>query len=190
MKLPRKSLATPPQHRGILHSVVERAHPRAPELRGPRVHPSHSSHSSHLPAPARPRFSASCCLPWLLAIVYLLSAISAPAAIVTNNVFLDTRGLPLTTKISFYPTNAVLLTSQGLSAGPAITTNITAGLLASSNGLSLAGGKYTVSFPLIPWRDPFSITVPDTTNTYHFTNLITNPNQLLIESSDVILFDP
>jgi hypothetical protein len=118
-------------------------------------------------------------------------------ATVTGNIH-DIGIDALNTKITFTPTNIVLLTSSGLSAGPAKTHT-------SSNGMfsvTLDGGPYTVCFPLIPLRKCFAIEVPDTTNTYSITNLISGGaltftfagNSLLWEegggAGGILQFDP
>jgi len=96
----------------------------------------------------------------------------------------------LETKVTFYPTNLVLVTASGISAGPAITITATNGYF--SNRFDC--GDYVVSFPLVPWRKSFTITVPCNTNVYNITNLmtevITYTNVLADENSSTILFDP
>lgn len=91
---------------------------------------------------------------------------TASAATVIGNLT-DISLKPLDTRISFAPTNQVLVGANGLSAGPPR-------ILQTVNGafsIPLDAGDYTVSLPLLGWRKPFIISVPNTNGTVNITNL-------------------
>src|SRR5439155_1549759 len=75
----------------------------------------------------------------------------------------------LNTKLMFAPTNQVLVTGSGLSAGPPRVIDTVNGAFS----IVLEAGDYTVSLPLIPWRNPFPISVMDTNATLNITNVMT-----------------
>ena len=85
----------------------------------------------------------------------------------------------------FAPTNEVLITATGLSAGPPKAIDTTNGQFT----LALEAGDYTVSLPLVPWRKPFSISVPNNTNTYNITNLLTAPRTYVYTGNTLLLDD-
>jgi len=107
----------------------------------------------------------------LLFLLLLQSAIcNLQSAIVTGSLH-DISVQGLNTKLMFSPTNEVLLTGAGLSAGPPK-------IVATANGsfsVPLEAGDYTVSLPLITWRHPFTISVPETSGTVNITNLLNTP---------------
>ena len=78
---------------------------------------------------------------------------------------------PLNTKIMFSPTTNILLTPSGLSAGPPRIIDTFSGAFS----LPLEAGDYTVSLPLITWRAPLKISVPDSGATINITNLLAAP---------------
>jgi hypothetical protein len=90
----------------------------------------------------------------------------ATAATVIGNLQ-DISQQSLDTRISFAPTNQVMVTGGGLSVGPPR-------ILQSTNGsfsIVLDAGDYTVSLPLLGWRKPFTISVPNTNGIVNVTNL-------------------
>jgi hypothetical protein len=95
---------------------------------------------------------------------------TATAATVTGNLK-DISVQPLTTKLLFTPTTNVLVTGSGLSAGPPKMITTSSGAFS----LDLEAGDYTVSLPLITYRAPFRISVPDTNSTINITNLLSPP---------------
>lgn len=111
------------------------------------------------------------------------------ASLVTGNV-VDLGLGALQTKISFYPTNLVQVTPGGLSAGPPITITATNGAFSQV----LDAGDYVVSFPLVPWRKAFTISVP-AGQTNNITNWISSAigpytNTLADDAGRTILFNP
>jgi len=107
------------------------------------------------------------------------------AATVVGNLT-DISLAPLDTMLMFAPTNTVLVSGSGLSAGPPKVIGTADGAFS----VVLDAGDYTVSLPLIPWRNPFLISVMDTTATLNITNAMTTPvtytytNRLTIEVRD------
>jgi hypothetical protein len=93
------------------------------------------------------------------------------AATVTGSAH-DISNQGLNSKLLFTPATNVLLTANGLSAGPPTTIDAVNGQFT----LVLEAGDYTVSFPLIPWRKPFTISVFETNDTVNITNLLSAPN--------------
>lgn len=90
----------------------------------------------------------------------------ATAATIIGNLQ-DISQQSLDTRISFAPTNQVMVTGGGLSVGPPR-------ILQSTNGsfsIVLDAGDYTVSLPLLGWRKPFTISVPNTNGIVNVTNL-------------------
>lgn len=90
----------------------------------------------------------------------------ANAATITGNLQ-DISQQSLDTRISFAPTNQVLVTGGGLSVGPPRILQTTSGAFS----IVLDAGDYTVSLPLLGWRKPFIISVPNTNGTVNITNL-------------------
>jgi hypothetical protein len=88
-----------------------------------------------------------------------------PATIVGNLTDISLQSLD--TRISFAPTNQVTVNSGGLSVGPPRIIQSTSG----SFSIPLDAGDYTVSLPLLGWRKPFIISVPNTNGTVNITNL-------------------
>src|SRR5204863_7731610 len=107
---------------------------------------------------------------WPLLLLATCNLQLATAAIVTGNLK-DISVQALNTKITFAPTNLVLVTGTGLSAGPPKTIDTANGQFT----IVLDAGDYVVSLPLIPWRKPFAISVPDTTDTLDITDLLASP---------------
>lgn len=105
----------------------------------------------------------------LTAALCLLSA-SLPAATVIGSLQ-DITIQPLNTMVMFAPTNDVLLTGTGLNAGPPKTIETINGQFS----IVLEAGDYTLSLPLVPWRRPFVISVPNTNGTINITNLLAAP---------------
>src|SRR3954470_13086020 len=99
-----------------------------------------------------------------------LSLQSASAATVTGTLT-DISLAPLTTKMLFTPTTNVLVVGSGLSAGPPKMITTASGAFS----LDLEAGDYTVSLPLITYRAPFRISVPDSVSTFNITNLLSPP---------------
>src|ERR1051326_2167300 len=97
-------------------------------------------------------------------------SLPAPAATVTGTLQ-DISIQALDTKLIFTPTNDVLVTATGLSAGPPKILDTTGGQFS----LMLEAGDYTVSLPLITWRRPFLISVPNSTATINITNVLAAP---------------
>jgi hypothetical protein len=95
---------------------------------------------------------------------------TATAATVTGNLK-DISVQPLTTKLLFTPTTNVLVTGSGLSAGPPKMITTASGAFS----LDLEAGDYTVTLPLITYRAPFRISVPDSVSTLNITNLLSPP---------------
>ena len=106
----------------------------------------------------------------LVSLLCLSLALCSNAAIVVGDLK-DISIQTLDTPIVFAPTNEVLVTSSGLSAGPPAVTVSSSGHFS----IVLEAGNYTVSLPLIPWRNPFQIAVFDTNGTVNITNLLTAP---------------
>jgi len=104
---------------------------------------------------------------WILLVVLLKLATFnlQPATIVGN--LSDISLQSLDTRISFAPTNQVTVNSGGLSVGPPRIIQSTSG----SFSIPLDAGDYTVSLPLLGWRKPFIISVPNTNGTVNITNL-------------------
>ncbi len=94
----------------------------------------------------------------------------ATAATVFGNLT-DISLSPLNTKLLFSPTNYVLVNPAGLSAGPPRLIDTTAGAFS----LTLDAGDYTVSLPLVTWRHPFCISVPQSSASINITNLLCSP---------------
>jgi hypothetical protein len=90
----------------------------------------------------------------------------ATAATIIGNLQ-DISQQSLDTRISFAPTNQVLVTGGGLSVGPPRIIQTTSGAFS----IPLDAGDYTVSLPLLGWRKPFVISVPNTNGTVNITNL-------------------
>lgn len=89
----------------------------------------------------------------------------------------------LDTTILFSPTNEVLITGLNISAGPPIYTRSTNGYFWQY----LDGGDYSVSFPEIPWRTPFFISVSNCTScTNNIIVLMSPPRTYTYTAS----FDP
>jgi hypothetical protein len=80
---------------------------------------------------------------------------TAGAATVTGHLS-DISIQDLNTKMMFAPTNEVLLVGSGLSAGPPRIIDTANGAFS----VALDAGDYTVSLPLVTWRHPFCISVP------------------------------
>jgi hypothetical protein len=99
---------------------------------------------------------------WTLAIRPCTSS----AATVIGNLS-DIPLQPLDTRISFAPTNQVTITGGGLSVGPPRIIQSTSGAFS----IPLDAGDYTVSLPLLGWRKPFIVSVPNTNGTVNITNL-------------------
>jgi len=80
----------------------------------------------------------------------------------------------------------VLVTGNGLSAGPPKVVDSVNGQFS----IVLEAGDYSVSLPLIPWRQPFGISVMDTNATLNITNVMnvavtyTYTNNLAIQVHD------
>jgi hypothetical protein len=106
----------------------------------------------------------------LLCCAFLGSVGPNQAATVTGNLT-DVSLAPLNTKIVFSPTTDVLVTPSGLSAGPPRIIDTTNG----SFSIQLEQGDYTVSLPLVPWRQPFTISVPGLNAMLTLTNLMSAP---------------
>lgn len=112
--------------------------------------------------------------PLLLTLLTLnLGPWTCSAATIIGNLS-DISLQPLDTRISFAPTNQVLVTGSGLSVGPPRILQSTSG----SFSIPLDAGDYTVSLPLLGWRKPFIVTVPNTNGTINITNLTISYPQL------------
>jgi hypothetical protein len=103
------------------------------------------------------------------AVLLLLCSIAGFAATIAGTLR-DISIQALDTKLMFAPTNAVLVTGNGLSAGPPKVIDTVNGAFS----IVLEAGDYTVSVPLIPWRNPFRISVMDTNATLNITNVMTD----------------
>src|SRR6266404_5091350 len=140
----------------------------------PQFHVSRSTHHASRPLTQ---------LTFLTFLTFLTLPTSA-ATVVGN--LTDISLAPLDTKLMFAPTNTVLVSPSGLSAAPPKVIGTADGAFY----VVLGAGDYTVSLPLIPWRNPFLISVMDTTATLNITNAMTTPvtytytNRLTIEVRD------
>jgi hypothetical protein len=104
----------------------------------------------------------------LLAIAVAFLCLNSRAAVVTWTP-LEITGAAFPCRMNFTPTNAVLNNGSGLDIGQ--PKNIPA----STNATTLLAGDYTVSSPDAPYRLPFKISVPNTTNTYSINDLRNPP---------------
>src|SRR3954466_13976262 len=106
----------------------------------------------------------------LVSFCILHSAIRISQAATVTGHLSDISIQDLNTKMMFAPTNEVLLVGSGLSAGPPRIIDTVNGAFS----VELDAGDYTVSLPLVTWRHPFCISVPQSTSTFNITNLLCN----------------
>src|SRR4051812_37294764 len=107
--------------------------------------------------------------PPLLLLLSPLTLQPSTAATITGHLS-DISIQDLNTKIMFAPTNEVLLVGSGLSAGPPRIIDTVNGAFS----VALDAGDYTVSLPLVTWRHPFCISVPESASSFNITNLLCN----------------
>jgi hypothetical protein len=108
---------------------------------------------------------------WALGAMLALAAGSAGAATLTGNLT-DISLQPVCTKLVFTPTNEVMAGAVSLSVGgPRVIESAANGAFS----LTLEAGDYVVSLPLLAWRKPFSIAVPETNGVVDIRSAMASP---------------
>ena len=104
---------------------------------------------------------------WLFAFCFLLSALSARAATVADDLRRASESAAIT-RVIFTPTNYPVASGSHLVLGGAISVTASNGLFSQR----LAANDYVVSF--VPPAGSFIISVPESTNTFTLTDLAVN----------------